>query len=170
MAWDRLSHDFALKPRNPHLDAASVEKSRGAVPTQNQKRRAPFIWGAGARQQQYLTLATANPDTCASCERQEELDAFFGAKTRADIIGLHEVRRPFNNRFGTTPGGGKYTLYHTACEMLSNGSPNLGVGIVVRTHLVSTIMSIRLLSPRLLIAKFRGARRNLTVYVAHAPH
>ena len=41
---------------------------------------------------------------------------------------------------------------------------------MVRTHLVSTIMSLRLLSPRLLIAKFRGAQRNLTVYVAHAPH
>ena len=41
---------------------------------------------------------------------------------------------------------------------------------MVRTHLVPTIMSIRLLSPRLLIAKFRGAQRNLTVYVAHAPH
>ena len=41
---------------------------------------------------------------------------------------------------------------------------------MVRTHSASTIMSIRLLSPRLLIAKFRGGQRNLTVYVAHAPH
>ena len=41
---------------------------------------------------------------------------------------------------------------------------------MVRTHLVPTMMSIRLLSPRLLIAKFRGAEGNLTVYVAHAPH
>ena len=41
---------------------------------------------------------------------------------------------------------------------------------MVRTHLVPTIMSLRLLSPRLLIAKFRGAQRNLTVSVAHAPH
>ena len=41
---------------------------------------------------------------------------------------------------------------------------------MVRTDLVPTIMSLRLLSPRLLIAKFRGAQRNLTVYVAHAPH
>ena len=41
---------------------------------------------------------------------------------------------------------------------------------MVRTHLVPTIMSIRLLSPRLLVAKFRGAQRHLTVYVAHAPH
>ena len=41
---------------------------------------------------------------------------------------------------------------------------------MVRTHLVPTIMSLRLLGPRLLIAKFRGAQRNLTVYVAHAPH
>ena len=41
---------------------------------------------------------------------------------------------------------------------------------MVRTNLVPTIMSTRLLSPRLLIAKFRGAQRNLTVYVAHAPH
>ena len=41
---------------------------------------------------------------------------------------------------------------------------------MVRTHLVPTIMSIRLLGPRLLVAKFRGAQRNLTVYVAHAPH
>ena len=89
---------------------APVEKSLGTAPTQNQKRRAPFVWGAGARQQQHLTLATANPDTCASCTRHEELDALFGAKTRADIIGLQEVRRPFENRFGTTPGGGKYTL------------------------------------------------------------
>ena len=41
---------------------------------------------------------------------------------------------------------------------------------MVRTHLVPTIMSIRLLSPRLLVAKFRGAQRHLTVYVAHAQH
>ena len=41
---------------------------------------------------------------------------------------------------------------------------------MVRTHLVPTIMSIRLLSPRLLVAKFRGAQRHVTVYVAHAPH
>ena len=41
---------------------------------------------------------------------------------------------------------------------------------MVRSHLAPTIMSIRLWSPRLLVAKFRGARRNLTVYVAHAPH
>ena len=41
---------------------------------------------------------------------------------------------------------------------------------MVRTHLVPTIMSIRLLGPRLLVAKFCGAQRNLTVYVAHAPH
>ena len=41
---------------------------------------------------------------------------------------------------------------------------------MVRPHLVPTITSLRLLSPRLLIAKFRGAQRNLTVYVAHAPH
>ena len=41
---------------------------------------------------------------------------------------------------------------------------------MVRTHLVPTIMSMRLLGPRLLVAKFRGAQRNLTVYVAHAPH
>ena len=41
---------------------------------------------------------------------------------------------------------------------------------MVRTHLVPTIMSIRLWGPRLLVAKFRGVRRNLTVYVAHAPH
>ena len=41
---------------------------------------------------------------------------------------------------------------------------------MVRIHLVPAIMSIRLLGPRLLVAKFRGARRNLTVYVAHAPH
>ena len=41
---------------------------------------------------------------------------------------------------------------------------------MIRPHLVPTIMSLRLLSPRLLIAKFRGAQRNLTVYVAHAPH
>ena len=40
---------------------------------------------------------------------------------------------------------------------------------MIRTHLVPTIMSIRLLSPRLLVAKFRGAQRHLTVYVAHAP-
>ena len=31
-------------------------------------------------------------------------------------------------------------------------------------------MSLRLLGPRLLVVKFRGAQRNLTVYVAHAPH
>ena len=41
---------------------------------------------------------------------------------------------------------------------------------MVRTQLVPTIMSIRLLGPRLRVAKFRGAQRNLTVYVAHAPH
>ena len=41
---------------------------------------------------------------------------------------------------------------------------------MVRTHLVPTVMSFRLLGPRLLVAKFRGAQRNLTVYVAHAPH
>ena len=41
---------------------------------------------------------------------------------------------------------------------------------MVRTQLVPTIMSIRLLGPRLLVVKFRGAQRNLTVYVAHAPH
>ena len=41
---------------------------------------------------------------------------------------------------------------------------------MARTHVVPTIMSIRLLGPRLLAAKFRGAQRNLTVYVAHAPH
>ena len=70
------------------------------------------MWGAGARQQQYLTLATANPDTRASRTRHEELDALFGAKTRADIIGLQEVRRPFDNRFGTIPDDGRYTLLH----------------------------------------------------------
>ena len=41
---------------------------------------------------------------------------------------------------------------------------------MVRTDLVPTIMSLRLLGLRLLVAKFRGAQRNLTVYVAHTPH
>ncbi len=41
---------------------------------------------------------------------------------------------------------------------------------MARTHLAPTTMSIRLLGPRLLVAKFRGAQRNLTVHVTHAPH
>ncbi len=39
---------------------------------------------------------------------------------------------------------------------------------MVRTSLVPTILSLQLLGPRLLIIKFRGAQRNLTVVVAHA--
>ena len=58
----------------------------------------------------------------------------FGAKTRADIIGLQEVRRLTDNRAGTTPPGGKYTLFHTACEVLPSGAPNLGVGLLIRTY------------------------------------
>lgn len=56
--------------------------------------------------------------------------------------------------------------------MLSNIASdlnNLGVGILVRTHLAPTIMSLRLLGPRLLVARIRGAQRNLKVIVAHAP-
>ena len=41
---------------------------------------------------------------------------------------------------------------------------------MVRNQLVPTIMSLKLLGPRLLVAKFRGAQRNLTVFVGHAPH
>ena len=115
-------------------------------------------------------MATTTPDTCASCTRHEELDALFGANTWADIIGLQEVRRLSDNRLFTTPAGGKYTLFHTACEVLPSGAPNLAVGIMARVHLVPTLMSIRLLGPRLLVAKFRSAQRNLTVYVVHAPH
>ena len=114
-------------------------------------------------------MATVFSDTCASCDRREVLDALLGARTRAYIIGLQEVRRAFDNRFGATPGG-KYALFHTACEVLPTGTPNLGVGILARTHVAPTIMSIRLLSPRLLIAKSRDAQGNLTAYVAHAPH
>ena len=40
---------------------------------------------------------------------------------------------------------------------------------MVRTQLVPTLMSLRLLGPRLLVAKFRGQQRNLTVIVAHTP-
>ena len=61
-------------------------------------------------------------------------------------------------------------LFHTTCEVLFTGAPNLGVGIMARTHLVPTIISTRLLGPRLLPAIFRGAQGILVVYVAHAPH
>ena len=96
---------------------------------------------------------------------------FFWAKTRVDIIGLQEVRRLLDNREGHPVKGGHYTLFHTACDVLPpKSTPNLGVGIMVRTALVPTIISIRLLGPRLMAAKFRGAQRDLTVYVGHAPH
>ena len=41
---------------------------------------------------------------------------------------------------------------------------------MVRTALVPTIISIRLLGPRLMAAKFRGVQRDLTVHLGHAPH
>lgn len=40
---------------------------------------------------------------------------------------------------------------------------------MVRHHLIPSTMSLRLLGPRLLVIKFRGAQKNLTVIVAHAP-
>ena len=94
-------------------------------------------------------MITANPDTLAYDTRLEELDALFWAKTRADVIGLEEVRRYFDNRFGTTCGGGKYTLFHTACDVLSSGAPNLGVGIMVRTQLAVSYTHLTL--PTLLL-------------------
>ncbi len=41
---------------------------------------------------------------------------------------------------------------------------------MVHRHSVPTIMSIRLLGPRLMADRFRGAHRNLSVIMAHAPH
>lgn len=111
-----------------------------------------------------MTLVQANPDTCPTNTRLEELDSLFWRKSRADIIGRQEVRRGWNNNVGTPCAGGKYVLYHTASDL-----NNLGVGLMVRTHLVPTIMSLRLLGPRLLVARLRGPQRNLKVIVAHAP-
>ena len=41
---------------------------------------------------------------------------------------------------------------------------------MVRTFLVPTIMTCRLIGPRLMVMRFRGAQRNLTVLSAHPPH
>jgi hypothetical protein len=155
-------------PRNHTQDGPALKtqgRPRGSQNPSQKGSGAPCVWGAGRGQQQYLTLIQANPDTCSTATRLEELDALFWRKHRADIIGLQEVRRLWDNRSGTTCNGGRYTLFHTAATPDSN----LGVGIMVRTQLVPTIMSLKLLGPRLLIAKFRGEQRNLTVTVAHAP-
>lgn len=134
-----------------------------------QGQKPPTIWGAGRGQQQYLTLVQANADTCSSETRLEELDALFWRHFRADIVGLEEVRRTWDNRSGHTCGGGKYVLFHSAAATNETGAAILGVGILVRNNLVPTLISLRLLGPRLLVAKFRGSQRNLTVIVAHAP-
>ena len=60
-------------------------------------------------------------------------------------------------------------MFHTVCEVLPSGTPNLGVDIMARSHWGPTIVSVRLLGPRLLDVKFRGAQRSLTGYGAHAP-
>lgn len=44
------------------------------------------------------------------------------------------------------------------------------MGVLVRSALVPTIKSLRLLGPRLLVIRFRGNQRDLSIIVAHAPH
>lgn len=73
------------------------------------------------------------------------------------------MRRPWSTNAGTTLN--RYTLFHTE----SAERNVLGVGIMVRQALVPTMMNLGLLGPRLPVARFRGAQRNLSVIVAHAP-
>ena len=97
---NRLSHELPL---------VNTGRARGSKqPSQKGASRPPTRWGAGRNQQQYLTLVQANPDTCSSATRHEELDALFWRKFRADIIGLEEVRRPWDNNSGTVPADGHY--------------------------------------------------------------
>ena len=77
---NRLSHELPL---------VNTGRARGSKqPSQKGASRPPTIWGTGRNQQQYLTLVQANPDTCSSATRHEELDALFWRKFRADIVGL----------------------------------------------------------------------------------
>ena len=115
----------ALRNGPDHVTrSATAGRARGT--TQPRQSRKPTVWGAGRGQPQHLTLIQANPDTCASTERLEQLDALFWRKYRADLVGLQEVRRDSDNNAGVTCGDGHYTLYHSRSD-----GPNLGVGILV---------------------------------------
>ena len=131
----RNDYDAPEKPSG-HVN----RRARGAQQPYQGKSKSPCIWGAGRGQQQYLTIVQANPDTCSSATRLEELDSLFWDSSRAHVVGLQEVRRPWDNRVGTTCADGHYTLFHTASD-----GPNLGVGMLIRTPLLPSIMYIKLM-------------------------